>query len=69
MTCEKFFAKYKKECTALGFKPWPQIVEKFNNEYLDGGNNITKFNLWDEMGWQGVKALMDALRIANYQHT
>lgn len=23
LSCEKFFAKYKKECTLLGFKPNP----------------------------------------------
>ena len=69
LSCEKFYAKYKKECALLGFKPYPQIVEKYNNEYLDNGNNLVKFNLWDEMGWQGVKVLMDAMRIVNYQHT
>ena len=33
-----------------------------NAEYLENGQNLMKFNLWDEMGWQGVKALMDAMR-------
>lgn len=69
LSCEKFYAKYKKECAALGFKPSPQVVEKYNNEYLDNGSNLLKFNLWDEMGWQGVKALMDSMYAVNYQHT
>lgn len=66
LSCEKFFAKYKKECVSLGFKQAPQVVEKYTTEYLENGSNLMKFNLWDEMGWQGVKALMDSMRAVNY---
>ena len=27
-----------------------------------------KFHLWDEIGWQGVKALMEAAIAAKYKH-
>ena len=69
LSCEKFYAKYKKECAALGIEMSKQVKDKYNEEYMDGGTNITKFNLWDELGWQGAKALMDSLRAANYPHT
>ena len=28
-----------------------------------------QFNIWEPLGWQGTRALMDALRTVNYQHT
>ena len=30
---------------------------------------MIKFNIWEPLGWQGTRALMDALRSVNYQHT
>ena len=30
---------------------------------------MTKIHLWEELGWQGVKALMDALIQIDYKHT
>ena len=30
---------------------------------------MIKFNIWESLGWQGTRALMDALRSVNYQHT
>lgn len=42
--------------------------EKFA-EAEDEDEDITKIHLWEELGWQGVKALMDALIQIDYKHT
>jgi hypothetical protein len=30
--------------------------------YTDEGEKITKFHIWEEMGWAGTRALMDSLK-------
>lgn len=32
--------------------------------YEEEQEKITKLHLWDELGWQGTRAIMDALRQA-----
>ena len=36
---------------------------------MEDGSPILKFNIWESLGWQGTRALMDALRTVNYAHT
>lgn len=33
-------------------------------EYEDEDEKISKLHLWEELGWQGTRAVMDALRAA-----
>lgn len=40
-------------------------MSKFND---DEAEDIDKIHIWDEIGWQGVKALMESLKSVNYQH-
>lgn len=37
-------------------------------EAEDEDEDITKIHLWEELGWQGIKALMDALIQIDYKH-
>jgi hypothetical protein len=69
LSCEKFFIKYKKNCQAIEQPICKLIKEAYEKEYLDEGSNLTKFHIWEPIGWQGVKALMEALKAVNYQHT
>jgi hypothetical protein len=45
-----------------------QIKEKYESEYLEEGNPLIKFHIWESLGWQGVRAIMDALKTVKYQH-
>jgi hypothetical protein len=29
---------------------------------------MKKFHFWDELGWSGVKAITEALKLAKYPH-
>ena len=40
-------------------------MSKFNDEEFE---DLDKIHIWDEIGWQGVKALMESLKSINYQH-
>ena len=37
--------------------------------YEEDQEDIKKIHIWEELGWQGVKALMDALIQIKYKHT
>lgn len=76
-SCEKFIIVYRKLCKAIEEPIYKKLDEEYRNEYLEGGNNLTKVSIYvlnyqffvaDPIGWQGVKAIMDALRAAEYQH-
>jgi hypothetical protein len=45
------------------------VKEKYEKEYGEEGNNLKRFNIYESLGWQGVRALMDAMRLlpANYK--
>lgn len=40
-------------------------MAKFNDEEE---GDIDKIHIWDEIGWQGVKALMESLKAIEYKH-
>lgn len=45
-----------------------QIKAAYDNEWVENAVPIKKFHLWDEIGWQGIRALMEAASMANYKH-
>lgn len=57
---EKLQRLYWKKCTELE-APYSKIMREKFAEAEDEDEDITKIHLWEELGWQGVKALMDAL--------
>jgi hypothetical protein len=42
--------------------PLSKIVKEKYDLFTEEEEVITKFHLWEEMGWAGVRALMDSLR-------
>ena len=56
-----FMKAYKKKCAELGCEVSKIIKEKYET-FGDEGEPIDKFHFWEEMGWQGVRALTDSLR-------
>ena len=40
------------------------IKEKYEL-YQEEQEKITKFHIWEEMGWAGTRALMDSLRMVS----
>ena len=49
--------------------PISKIVKESYDAYMEDGSPIQKFNIWESLGWQGTRTLMDALRSVNYAHT
>jgi len=70
-SCEHFFKLYQKLCKANDppLQLSKIVKEKYDKEYLEDGNNLKRFNIYESLGWQGVRALMDAMRClpANYK--
>jgi len=67
VSVDQFYKFYKKKCNELACPFAKNMKEKYD-EYLEEGTLITKFHTWEELGWAGVRAMMDALKQANYQH-
>jgi len=65
---EQFWKMYKKNIAALETTVCKAVKQAYD-EYLEDGEHITKFHIWDPIGWQGVGAIMSALRTVNYPHT
>ena len=59
---DRFWKQYKsKKCPEFGVDALKYVKEKFDL-YQEEQEKITKFHIWEEMGWGGTRALMDALR-------
>ena len=61
LSVEQFWKAYKKKCTELECVTSKIIKDKYD-EYLEEEEKITKFHLWEELGWAGIRAIMDSLR-------
>jgi hypothetical protein len=65
LSTEQFYKLYVKSCKAAE-TPVSKIVKESYESYMEDGSPILKFNIWESLGWQGTRALMDALRTVNY---
>lgn len=62
ISVDQFWKTYKsKKCPELGVEVLKYVKEKFEL-YGEEGEKITKFHIWEEMGWAGTRALMDSLK-------
>lgn len=52
----------------FGVKALEVISNMFAEWEEDNEKVITKFHIWDELGWQGTRAIMDALKAVQYPH-
>ena len=67
LSVEHFFKAYKKKIAELEVTLSKIIKEKYDL-FQEEEEVISKFHIWEEMGWAGVRALMDALRSVSYPH-
>jgi hypothetical protein len=61
LSVENFWKAYKKKCVEYQCDV-SKILKKSFDEFLEEGNEIKKFHIWEELGWPGVKAITDALK-------
>ena len=61
LSVEHFFRAYKKKVAELQCINSKYLKEKYD-EYQEEGDPITKFHLWEELGWAGTRAIFDSLR-------
>lgn len=63
VSVQQFWNTYKKKKTVeFGVKAVDAIQQMFAAWEEDPEKVITKFHLWDELGWAGTRAIMDSLR-------
>jgi len=68
VSVDQFWKQYKtKKCPEYGVDVLKYIKEKYEL-YQEEQEKITKFHIWEEMGWAGTRALMDSLRMVSYPH-
>jgi hypothetical protein len=67
LSVEHFYKAYKKKIVELEV-PLSKIIKEKYDLFQEEEEVISKFHIWEEMGWAGVRALMDALRQVNYPH-
>ena len=67
LSVEHFYKAYKKKIAELDV-PLSKIIKEKYDLFQEEEEVISKFHIWEEMGWAGVRALMDALRQVNYPH-
>ena len=68
ISCELLMKQYRKNCQTLQCDINKQIKAAFDTEWTENLIPIKKFHLWDDLGWQGIKALIDAAVAVNYKH-
>ena len=52
---------YKKKCVEYGTDQ-SKIIKKSYEKYVEEGDEIKQFHIWEELGWPGVKAIIDSLK-------
>jgi hypothetical protein len=61
LSVEHFWKAYKKKVIELECVSSKILKEKYDL-FLEEEEVITKFHFWEELGWAGVRAIMDSLR-------
>jgi hypothetical protein len=67
LSVEHFMKAYKKKVLELEV-PLSKIIKEKYDLFQEEEEVISKFHIWEEMGWAGVRALMDSLRQVSYPH-
>lgn len=61
LSVEHFWRAYKKKVLELQCESSKILKGKYD-EYLEEGDPLTKFHLWEELGWAGIRAVFDSLK-------
>jgi hypothetical protein len=67
LSVENFWKIYKKKCTEYGCDQ-SKIIKKSYEKFVEDGDEIKQFHLWEELGWPGVKAIIESLKHVAYPH-
>jgi hypothetical protein len=57
-----FWKAYKKRCQTELNCDVSKVVKVAYDKYLDEDEPIKKFVFWEELGWVGVRAIMESLK-------
>ena len=68
MSTEQFYKLYKSNCQKVYEVPLCKQITEMWGQYQDEETDFTKFHIWDQIGWQGTRAIMDALIKFKYSH-
>lgn len=66
ISIDQFMKIYKRLCSEYGIAINKNVKERYETDYLENNEPITKFNMWDQLGWQGTKCLFNALETVKY---
>jgi len=61
LSVENFYKAYKKNCVLYGCDV-SKIIKAAFEKFVEEGDEIKKFHMWEELGWPGVKAIVDSLK-------
>lgn len=67
LSVENFWKAYKKKCAEYQCDV-SKIIKQSFDKFVEEGDEIKKFHIWEELGWPGVKAMVEALNAASYPH-
>jgi hypothetical protein len=59
---ENFWGAYRKEVQKYEDLTVCDQIKSMIDEALEEGEKVTKFHIHKELGWEGTRAIMDALR-------
>jgi len=59
LSTEQVWKAYRKNCTALDIPVNKRLKEMYEIEFVEDRKNFTKLHFWEELGWQGVKAIIE----------
>jgi hypothetical protein len=56
-----FWRAYRKKCGELDCEV-SKIIKEYYNKFDEDDEIPKKFHLWEELGWPGVKAIVESLK-------
>lgn len=67
LSVENFWKSYKKKCVEYQCD-MSKIIKGYYEKFLDEGEEPKKFHIWEELGWPGVKAIIESFKAVSYPH-
>ena len=67
VSCDNFYKFYRKNCTILEI-PISNAIKQMFEAYVEEGTVISRIHSWEVLGWQGTKAIIDAMLQVEYKH-
>ena len=61
LSVENFWKAYKKKVIEYGCES-SKYIKKGIEKYTDEGEKLKKFHFWEELGWPGLKAIVESLK-------